>query len=893
MTLAAGSRLGPYEIAAPLGAGGMGEVWRAKDTRLDRDVAIKILPPDFAANVQLKIRFEREAKMISQLNHPNVCTLFDVGRHDETDFLVMELIEGESLADRLLKGPLPIDLVLRHGAEIASALDAAHRQGIVHRDLKPGNVMLTKSGAKLLDFGLAKSGPLMMSASSATQHADNPTEHKPLTEQGTILGTFQYMAPEQLEGQEADARTDIFAFGAVLYEMATGRRAFQGKNKTSLIAAIVSSTPTPVSDHAPLTPPALDHVIRKCLAKDPEDRWQSIHDVADQLRWIGEAGSRAGEAAPVLAKRKTKLRLAWALHAATALAAIGATLGVVQLLKPQPRVVRSSLLPPGVAKFDPLSGAMALSPDGRRMAFVARTDDGKSMLWVRPLAAASAQPLAGTEEANFPFWSPDSRFIAFFSNGKLRKIDAAGGPPQALCDAASGRGGTWNASGTILFTPSATDPISRVPSAGGTAVAVTAFDVKAGDVSHRYPDFLPDGIHFLFLVESRGDATGTDDGFAIWVGSLESKEKKRLVATNSSARYSRSGHILFLRDRTLVAQPFDAKSRTLEGEAVPVAENLTRTTRWETTFSVSATGLLAYQAGLATEHSQPALLDRDGKELRLAGKPADYRNVALSRDGKRIAVAIADSKTLNSDIWVIDSERGTSTRITFDPEDDFSPTWSADDRYVYFTSHRQGKGDVFRKASSGIGTDELVFADPDWTILMSFSQDGRTAALITLNSSGKTNWDLSLMDMEEKKITPFLQTPFNELFPSLSPDGRWIAYHSNESGRLEVYVQRLDGEGGKWQISTDGGMRPRWSRNGGELVFLTADFKMMVADVSLGSTLSASVPREWMVPGIRQLAGPQYDISRDGSIILINRELNQPIVTPVTLVQNWTAALGE
>jgi eukaryotic-like serine/threonine-protein kinase len=891
MTISAGTRLGPYEIAAPLGAGGMGEVWRAKDTRLERDVAIKILPADFAASPQLKARFEREAKTISQLNHPNVCTLYDVGHHDGVDFLVMELIEGESLADRLAKGALPIELVLRHGSEIASALDAAHRQGIVHRDLKPGNVMLTKSGAKLLDFGLAKSGPLMTSTSSVSQLRDSPTEHKPLTEQGTILGTFQYMAPEQLEGQEADARTDIFAFGAVLYEMATGRRAFQGKNKTSLIAAIVSSTPPPVSEIAPLTPPALGHVIKKCLAKDPDDRWQSIRDVADQLQWIAEAGSKAGEPAPVLARRKTKLRAAWALHAATALVAVAATLGVIYATKQPPRVVRSSILPPDKATFDPISGAMTLSPDGRRIAFIARAEDQRSMLWVRSLDALSAQPLAGTEDATFPFWSPDSRFIAFFSGGKLRKIDANGGPPQVLCDARSGRGGSWSAAGTILFTPTQTDPIFRVSSAGGAPVQVTTFDADRNETSHRFPDFLPDGTHFLFLIEATEKPDDPRSGFGLWVGSLDSGERAWLLKTDSSARYSSSGHILFLRDRTLLAQQFDAKSRALAGEAVPVAENLTRTSRWETTFSVSRTGLLAFQAGLASEHSEIVLLDRDGKEIQVVGKPADYRSVALSNSGKRVAASIQDPQTQKTDVWVLDAERGTSTRLTFDADDDIVPIWSHDDRHVYFTGRRQGKGDIFRKASAGTGDDELVFADPEWSMLTSLTDDGRLGAFNTSNVGG-TGWDISLMNMETGTVEVFLKTPFNELFPMLSGDGRWLLYHSDESGRQEVYVQRVGAEGGKWQISNEGGARPRWSRENREIVFLDPDLRLMIVDVELDPGFSASIPRPWFDPRMRPIVGPQHDVSADGSRVLVNRAIDQPVVVPVTLVQNWTAALG-
>jgi len=893
MSLTAGSRLGPYEIVSPLGAGGMGEVWRAKDTRLEREVAIKVLPADFASSGQFKARFEREAKTISQLNHPNVCTLFDVGHHEGIDFLVMELIEGESLADRLLKGRLPIELVLRHGTEIASALDAAHKQGIVHRDLKPGNVMLTKSGAKLLDFGLAKSGPLLNSTSSVSQLNDNPTEHKPLTEQGTILGTFQYMAPEQLEGMEADARTDIFSFGALLYEMATGRRAFQGKNKTSLIAAIVSSTPAPISELAPLTPPALEHVIRKCLAKDPDDRWQSAHDIADQLRWIGEAGSRAGEAAPVLAKRKTRLRVAWALHAATALVAILATLGFLYLRAVPPRIVRSSLLAPDKTKFDAPSGAMVLSPDGRHIAFVARSDDGKQMLWVRALDALTAQPLAGTDGAMFPFWSPDSRFIGFFSAGKMRKIDATGGPSQALCDATDGRGGSWSDDGQILFTPSTSDPIYKVSAAGGAPVAVTQIDPKNAEVSHRFPDFLPDHVHFLYLVEARAETEGSEGGFTLFVGSTQSKTRKRLLATNSSARYAKSGHLLFLRDRTLLAQRFDPKKLELVGDAVPVAENLSRTVRWETMFSVSDKGLLAFQAGEASELSSLVWMDREGKDLATVGQPADYRSIALSPDGKRAAVTILDPKYQKSDVWVLDLERGTSTRLTFDPEDDILPLWSPDGKRVYFTSMRQGRGDIYWKSSSGTGADQVFLSDPETSILWSLSADGSLGAMQTNNIGTKTFWDLSILNMADKKVRVFLQTPFNENAPTLSSDGHWVVYHSNESGRNEVYVQSLEDTGGKWQISTSGGVRAKWGRGDSEIIFLSPDFKLMVVDIKLKPEFTASVPRLLMDPKIRQLFGMQYAIAGDGNRILINRAIEQRVVEPVTLVQNWTEAMGK
>ena len=893
MALTAGNRLGPYEIVAPLGAGGMGEVYRAKDTRLDRDVAVKILPAGFAANPEFKARFEREAKTISQLSHPNVCSLFDVGNHEGMEYLVMELIEGESLGDRLQKGPLPIALVLKHGIEIASALDAAHRQGIVHRDLKPGNVMLTQAGAKLLDFGLAKSGPLITSTSSVSQMAESPTQHQPLTEQGTILGTFQYMAPEQLEGLEADARTDLFAFGALLYQMATGQPAFQGKTRTSLIAAIVSGTPTPLSQLVPLTPPALDHVIKKCLEKDPDDRWQSARDLADQMRFIVDAGSRAGEAAPVLAKRKTRTKVAWALNAATAVVAVLATFAAVKLTTAPPRIVRSSLLSPEHTQYQPNSGAMVLSPDGLRIAFVARGDDGKQMLWVRALDALTAQPLAGTEDADHPFWSPDSRFLGFFSTGKLRKIDANGGPPQALCDATGGRGGAWSINGTIVFTPSPTDVIYKVPAAGGAPVAVTEFDTKTSESSHRFPIFLPDGKHFLFLAEGRPDTEGSQEGYTLYAGLLDSKDRKRVVATNAGARFAKSGYLLFLRDRTLLAQRFDAGKLELAGDAVPVADNLTRTGRYESMFSVSDNDLLAVQANGASELSHLVWMDRDGRDLDTVGKPADYRSIALSHDGKRVVASIQDPKNQKTDIWALDLERGTSTRLTFDPANDYSPLWSPDDRTIYFTSHRQGRGDLYRKSSSGTGTDEPVFGDPDQNILWSLSGDGRTGAIMTNNTTKKTGWDISIFSFADAKNRVFLETPFNEVAPAISSDGKWLAYNSNESGQGEVYVQSLGNDGGKWQISTEGGKLPQWTQDNGELVFQSPDDKLMVVTVKFTPAFTASVPRKLVDPKIRQMNGLQYALSPDGKRILINRSVEQAVSTPVTLVQNWTQGLGK
>jgi len=888
MPLAPGSRIGPYEIVGPLGAGGMGEVYRGRDTRLGREVAIKILPAGFAHSEELRARFEREARTISSLNHPNICTLFDVGQHDGIHFLVMELLEGEPLDQRLAKGPLPIEQVLRCGAQIADALSRAHRQGVVHRDLKPGNVVLTKGGAKLLDFGLARSHAEETPIEGLTAVA---TQTRPLTQEGRILGTFQYMAPEQLEGLEADARTDIFAFGALLYEMTTGKRAFEGSTRTSLIAAIVSGTPRPVGELIPLTPPALEHVIRRCLAKDPDDRWQNAADIASTLRWIAEAGSRAGEAAPLAARRRSRLRTAWALNAATAILAVAVTLGVLGLLRQPPGIVRSSLLPPKGMRFEASANVPALAPDGTKVAFVAMDGDGKTALWVRAITSLAAQPLAGSEGAYHPFWSPDSRQIAFFSNGKLRRIDAAGGPTQPICDAVQGRGGSWGEDGTILFTPSISEVIYRVPASGGSPVPVTELDASRKEVSHRFAELLPDGRHFLFLVEGPSEIPGTDQGYVLYAGSLDSKERTRVVATNGSARYAASGHLLFLRAGSLIAQPFNPKSLALKGEGIPIAESVRRTPRFEAAFTVSRNGLLLYQSGGGSELTELRFMDRSGRDGEVAGKPADYYAPRLSHDRTRIAASILDPGTQKTDIWVLDIARGTNTKLTFDPENDRTPVWSLDDRKIYFQGVRQGRGDVFVKSSSGTGSDEPVYGSSDPEALWDLSPDGSTAWMMVVGRQGADIFKLSLPD---GKASLFLGTPFSEGFPRPSPDGRWLAYVSDESGRREVYVRSLSDDGGKWQISTDGGSFPAWTRGGCEIVFQGLDNKLVAVDIRLEPAFSAGMPHVLFDPKLRTGAPTNmWDVSADGERFLVTRSLNSPEVEPLTLVQNWVRALGK
>jgi eukaryotic-like serine/threonine-protein kinase len=641
MALVPGTRLGPYEVVAPLGAGGMGEVYRARDTRLDRTVAIKLLPPRVAHDPERRARFEREARTISSLNHPHICTLFDVGEAEGSHFLVMELLEGESLADRLQLGPLPLDQVVKYGAQVADALDCAHKQGIVHRDLKPGNVVLTRSGAKLLDFGLARS---TAEASLLPGPEDQATEAKPLTAAGTVLGTYQYMAPEQLAGAEAGPRTDIFALGTLLYEMATGRRAFEGKSKTSLVAAILSAQPAPISSLQAEVPPALEHVVRKCLEKEPDDRWQSAHDVASELRWIAEAGSQAGMPATVTVRRRTRERLAWALTGAGVILALVGVAWALVLSRgtrtaADPAVIRFLVFPPPGTTIAPGPAApqVAVSPDGRLLTFSASAEDGTRRLWVRPLEALEARPLPGSEGAEFPFWSPDGRLIGFFAEGKLKAIAATGGPPEVLCAAPYPQGGAWSPSGTILFAGQRNGVIWRVPATGGEPAPATTLDSTRQEVAHWWPQFLPDGHRSLYLVRARQEGHQ-----GLHASSLDSRETVRVLNTTVRAAYAPPGHLLFLREGTLLAQSFDAEKLKLTGEAVPIADGVAyNPANGRTTFSVPASGVLTYREGGVggTTPTELVWFDRAGKRLGSVGDKLLHIELAISPDGRRLAVA--------------------------------------------------------------------------------------------------------------------------------------------------------------------------------------------------------------------------------------------------------------
>jgi Tol biopolymer transport system component/predicted Ser/Thr protein kinase len=852
----------------------MGEIYRAKDTRLDRTVAVKVLPEHLSSSAESRQRFEREAKTISQLSHPHICALYDVGNQDGVEFLVMEYLEGETLSDRLLKGALPFEQVLRFGIEIADALDKAHRQGIVHRDLKPGNVMITKSGIKLLDFGLAKAVAPVGKTSGASLTALPTQAGSNLTQEGTILGTFQYMAPEQLEGKEADARTDIFAFGCVLYEMATGQKAFSGKSQASLISSIMGSQPPAISTISPMTPPAFDRVVRTCLAKDPDDRWQTAHDVMLELKWAAEGGSAADLPAPVVARRKNRERLAWAALgvAAGALAAGLASAVLAGRSKPSPPVRFDIAVPRNLDV-----GYMAVSPDGRQLAYVLEDAPGHGTLRLRSLDSVDARMLEGTLGARAPFWSPDGRSIAFFADGKLKRLPAAGGSLQTICDGNGTGGGAWSSNGTILFSPEFGDALYRVPASGGTPVAVTKLDRERQEVFHGWPQFLPDGKRFLYVARSV-----SREKTAIRAGSLDSADAPLVVRADSGGLYVPTGYLLFGREGALLAHKFDPGRLKVRGEATPLLPRM----RIEfddnhALFSASADGsVVAYVAGEPPQ-GQLIWLDRFGKAVGTVGSPADYGLLSISPDEEHVVTSIRDPGTGTTDVWAVDLARGTRTRLTSDPSDDFGAVWSRDGQRVVFTSDREGFYNLYAVAASGGGATETVLKSGQDKWSTHWSADGE---LVLFNSfDARTKFDLWALPMAKgSQPIEFLRTPFNEISATLSPDGRWITYASDESGKPEVYVQSYPPSGFKRQVSTAGGMLPRFGGTGTELFYVAPDRKLMAVDVRVaGLKLETGDPKP-----LFEIRREGLGISRDGSRFLAVVPVEEES-RPVTVVLNW------
>ncbi len=873
-----------FKIVRLSGSGGMGEVYQARDTLLDRTVAIKICKGRFTE------RFEREARAISSLNHPHICALYDFGRENSAEFLVMEYLDGETLEARLHKGALPIEEALSIATQIASALDAAHRKGVVHRDLKPGNVMLTRGGAKLLDFGLAKIAQPVTSSGTDTL---GPAAAPPLTAQGTILGTFQYMSPEQLEGKETDARSDIFSFGAMLYEMITGRKGFEGSSHASLIAAVMSANPPPVSTIQPMAPPALDRVVRKCLAKSPDDRWQSAGDLLSELEWIAESGSNADIPAPVAVKRRNRERLAWLAAGVAAVLLVGSLLWIAAHMRKEPLAavqIRFQIPAPDKLNFY-YDQHPSVSPDGQRIAFTASASLlGSRRLFVRPLTAATATEIPVSDSSPYnPFWSPDGHQIAFGSGHTLRRVDLSGGPPVTICNCPFDRGGTWNRDGVILF---ANISLFQVSAAGGDPKPLRP--LAEGEIAQFWPEFLPDGKHYLYLsISSRPDQQG------IYVASLDSSDRKFIVATNANAAYVQSGQLLFMKGDVLMAQPFDLRNLTLRGQPRPVADHIELapipTGYSGATFSVSPNGVLVWRRDTQTSQSVLEWFDRSGRKLGVVGEPAEYSNPALSPDETKLAVGIRDPQTKTRDIWIFDLLRGAKTRLTFDPADETNPIWSPDGTRIAFTSDRMGQRDIYQKPADGSGSEELLLGGKggqknveDW------SRDGKYLMYNYAPTSPPVAHLYVLPLDGDRKPAPFVNTEFLTQQGQFSPNGRWVAYRSFESGRMEIYVQgfTLDPSQprGKWQVSVAGGEQPRWRRDGKELFFHFADGFFAVDVKTDEASFEAGIPRllfEAPTVSSSPTGGPPFVVTRDGQRFLILAEGAKTASEPLEVLVNW------
>ncbi len=891
MALTSGTKLGPYEIQSQLGAGGMGEVYRARDTRLDRTVAVKVLAAHLSSSAELKQRMEREGRAISSLNHPCICQLYDIGSQDGTDYLVMEFLEGETLAERLRKGALPMAEILKIGIAVAEALAVAHRSGIVHRDLKPGNIMLTQGGAKLMDFGLAK--PLGMQTTTSGSGAappsftaaatlSGPSPLTPLTTAGSIVGTIQYMSPEQIEGKEADARSDIFAFGAVLYEMAAGKRPFSGKSQISLASSILESDPAPIRDLKPNTPPAFEHVVTTCLQKNPEERYQTAHDIKLELQWVATDRSVpvTTSAPPAPSSRRERLGWAAALVAAIVLTAAAAMFFYHPVQSA--RSIRAVIDPPEKATFNltgDSAGPPVLSPDGNYLAFATTGADGKTALWVRPTNAVEARELPGTDSATFPFWSPDSRSLGFFADGKLKTVDLEGGSTQIICDAPLGRGGAWGSGGVILFSPAPTAPLMRVSASGGTPVPITKLDA-ALHTSHRWPSFLPDGKRFLYIALHH-DASKSGNNM-LYYASLDGRENRPLFRSQTDAFYA-SGFLFFGRGDQLMAQPFDPASGTLSGEPQNVAKGVMNdASTWHMDASASNDGLLVFGSG-ASGDLELVWMDRSGKITSIAKKLPDLQSAVLSPQGDRVALQMNAGQT---DIWVLDLTRGVRTRVTFGPVGNVSPIWSPDGKWIAYSSAQNGHFALCRKPSDGSGAEECLLTVDQQPALHDWSRDGKDLLYSLPLPGGALRQILALPLEGEHKPSVVVE---RGTFGKLSPDGRWLAYQSSESGRWEVYVMPFGGGQGKWQVSANGGGRPQWSKDGKELYYMDLTYNLFAVPVTSGGGalqfgVAERLVSNWSAPQVF------YDVAPDGKKFLLDR-VEQQVSQSVTVVTNSTAGL--
>jgi eukaryotic-like serine/threonine-protein kinase len=903
MPLASGTRLGPYEILAPLGAGGMGEVYRARDSKLGRQVALKVLPEAFAADSERLGRFHREAQLLASLNYPGIASIYGFEDSGKVHAFVMELVEGPTLADRIRMGAIPIAEALPIAKQICEALEFAHERGIVHRDLKPANVKVTPEGAvKVLDFGLAKA---LETQDSAANISNSPTLSIAATRAGMILGTAAYMAPEQAKGRPADRRSDIWAFGCVLYEMLSGKQPFSGETVSETLAEVLKVDPDWRALPAD-TPASIQKLLRRCLAKDPKQRLQAIGEARitiEETLGLSARASGINAIAPTAmgaaARRETlqpwRRALPWALAAVLLITtALFATLFWHEAPVPAASV-RSYILPPDQMTFglDAGDGTPTVSPDGARLVFVARDAAGKQMLWVRELNSLVARPLEGTQSASFPFWSPDSLFVGYFASGKLMKVDISGGPAQAVCDAPNARGGTWNANGVIVFAPRVSGSLEQVPAAGGNPTAIFPVDSGGQPLTLRWPVFLPDGFHFLYWA-GNPFSIGSTNTDGIYVGSLDGKVHQFLFPTESDALYASPGYLLFLRGATLMAQSFDADGLKMLGDAVPIADHVANPEKYRFGhFSVSQHGELVYESN-AEDRSQIVWMDPGGKQLSTLGDPALIADLRLSPDGKILAESIEDAQSTNYDIWLVDLARGVRTRFTFDPAVHLYPTWSPDGTEIAFSSTIARNLGIYEKAADGTGDIHPLVEDNSEKLLSDWSRDGRYIAYSRLDpqqGGGLGIWILPLFG--DKKPFPLLQTQFNELTPKFSPDGKWLAYSSDESGKREIFIVSFPQGGGKWQVSSGGGSEPRWSADGKEIFYLSQDNKLMSAQIQEkpGSIVVGNAKALFQASGSLTSAASSYDVTSDGKKFIVALSVVPSSTEPVTLVTNWPASL--
>jgi Tol biopolymer transport system component len=888
MPLSAGTRLGPYEIVSALGAGGMGEVYRAHDTKLRRDVALKILPDAFATDPERLARFQREAQVLASLNHSHIGAIYGLEESNGIRALVLELVEGPTLADRIAQGAIPLDEALPIARQIAEALEAAHEQGVIHRDLKPANIKLRPDGVvKVLDFGLARLAEAP-AASGAVGPSQSPTITTPamMTGVGMILGTAAYMSPEQAKGRPSDKRSDVWAFGSVLYEMLTGKRAFKGEDVSDTLAAVLRDEPDGTALPAD-TPPAIRRLLRRSLEKDHKRR---LPDIAVARIEIDEALS-TGNVEPAIAPGalRTRERLAWiSIVGLVTLVALAIAAWAFRPVPPPALEMRLEINTPPTTT--PTS--LAISPDGQKLVF-AGTDQGRSGLWLRSMNAVSARALAGTEGASFPFWSPDSRSLGFFADAQLKRIDIEEGRVQILANASSPAGGTWNQDGTILFVPADIGPIFRISATGSVPTAVDRIDAK--QTGHTFPQFLPDGRHFLYYVAGNPEVRG------VYIGEIGGTDTRRVLDAESAATYTSVGYLLFVRQGTLYAQRLDLGQMALRGSPIAVAERVavtgTPARGFVAAVSASAAGAIAYRVGSVIENPRRLTwFDRSGQEIGIAADAANSAvGPALSPDGHRVAL----SRTLNggTGIWLLDLGRGVLSRFTFATAVDTQPIWSPDGRRIAFASNRTGVLDLYEKSASGVGSEQLLLATDQGKVPNDWSPDGRF--LLYRSFDPKTGWDLWALPFGgDRKPIPVVQTNFEERDGQFSPDGRWVAYQSNESGRYEIYVQPFPGPAGKSQISKDGGAQVRWRPDGKELFYIALDDRLMAVPIHFtsddqGVDADAAVPLFSTHVGgaVQSPSRQQYSVSPDGQRFLMNTVTEEAVSSPITVILNWTAGI--